>query len=128
MLYLSEAFLGHVKEFLPRLARIEISPDEDVAMVDLVYTETHSVHLVYMPPGKKIRAHLHRERDEFYVILQGKARIRLGQDEYSVGENYVVYVPRGTVHSVESIGHEPLILIFISSPKYDPKRDRKYVE
>ena len=113
-----------LEELIPQ---IKVSPEEDVAMLELARSQFQSTHFVYMPPGRKIRPHFHREREEVYVILDGKARLRLGDEYVEVGEGYVAYVPRGTVHAAESIGAEPLMLIFVSTPPYDPKRDRYYI-
>ena len=110
------------------IPRIELSPEEDVAMLELARSPFQSTHLVYMPPGRKIRPHYHRERDEVYVILGGRARLRIGDELFEVGRGYVAYVPRGTVHAAESIGADPLVLVFVSAPPYDPKRDRYYVD
>ena len=119
------SFLAHVKELIPK---IKISPEEDVAMLEIARSDTQSVHLVFMPVGRKVRAHYHKERDEFYVILQGRAKLRIKNDIYEVGEGYVAFIPRGTIHGVESTGADPLVLIFVSSPPYDPRKDRRYVE
>ncbi len=121
----SLSLVAHIKELIKK---IEISPEEDVAMMEIARSGTQSVHLVFMPVGKKVRAHYHRERDEFYVILQGKAKLRIKNDIIEVGEGHVAFIPRGTIHGVESVGADPLVLVFVSSPPYDPRKDRRYVE
>ncbi len=122
---MSKPFIAHIKELLKG---IEVREEEDVAMKEIARSDVQSVHLVFMPSGKKVRAHYHRERDEFYVILQGRAKLRIGNDLYEVGEGHVAFIPRGTIHGIESIGADPLIVVFVSSPPYDPKKDRRYVE
>ena len=119
------ALLSHIKDLVKK---VEIKPEEDVAMLEIARSDTQSVHLVFMPVGKKVRAHYHKERDEFYVILQGRAKLRIKNDIYEVGEGHVAFIPRGTIHGIESIGVDPLIVIFVSSPPYDPRKDRRYVE
>jgi len=119
------SFVAHIKELVKK---ISTSPEEDVAMLEIARSDTQSVHLVYMPAGRRVRAHYHRERDEFYVIIQGRAKLRIKNDVIEVGEGYVAFIPRGTIHGIESVGVDPLILIFVSSPPYDPKKDRRYVE
>ena len=119
------ALLSHIKDLVKK---VEIKPEEDVAMLEIARSDTQSVHLVFMPVGKKVRAHYHKERDEFYVVLQGRAKLRIKNDIYEVGEGHVAFIPRGTIHGIESIGVDPLIVIFVSSPPYDPRKDRRYVE
>lgn len=122
---MSQPLLAHIKELVKGL---EPPPEEDVAMKEIARSEFQSVHVVFMPVGKKVRAHYHRERDEFYVVLQGRAKLRIGNDIYEVGEGHVAFIPRGTIHGIESVGADPLIVVFVSTPPYDPRKDRRYVE
>lgn len=46
--------------------------------------------------------------DHGVIILHGKARIRLGEDEIEAGPMDVVYVPGNELHQFRALGDEPL--------------------
>jgi mannose-6-phosphate isomerase-like protein (cupin superfamily) len=70
-------------------------------------------------PGEETEKHFHRNSEEIYYVLQGKGRVRIGQEltEISAGEGLLL--PPGTAHSIKNIGNEELIFLCMSSPPYN---------
>jgi mannose-6-phosphate isomerase-like protein (cupin superfamily) len=66
-----------------------------------------------MPPSSTSGIHVHYEADEFFYVLEGSGRIRLGTDEYEIGPGDTVFVPVGTDHKITSGDEKPLHVIFI---------------
>ena len=55
------------------------------------------------------------DEDEVYVVLTGKARMRLGNEERSVGPGSLLYVGATTDHSFFEIEEDMTLLVFFAS-------------
>lgn len=65
-----------------------------------------------MKPGGGMPLHTNRVQHEQYV-LQGRARIQIGDDEIEVAVDDVVYIPAGVPHSYQSIGEEDFVFLCV---------------
>jgi mannose-6-phosphate isomerase-like protein (cupin superfamily) len=54
-------------------------------------------------PGEGPPPHLHRDRDEYFYVLEGTYQLSVGGEEATVGPGALVFVPRGTVHAFKNI-------------------------
>jgi quercetin dioxygenase-like cupin family protein len=50
-------------------------------------------------PGSEPPLHVHHANDETFVVLEGKMRIRIGDEVYEAGPGDVVFAPRGIPHA-----------------------------
>jgi mannose-6-phosphate isomerase-like protein (cupin superfamily) len=57
--------------------------------------------------------------EEVFIILKGKSRIRIQEEEAELGEGEVVVIPLGQTHEMKNIGEEEVeyIVIGISQGK-----------
>ncbi|MFB2579782.1 cupin domain-containing protein [Herbiconiux sp. P15] len=55
--------------------------------------------------GGRLEPHAH-DSDEFYYLLRGEARMRVGDDEFSLEPGQLVRIPPGEIHSIWSPGDE----------------------
>jgi mannose-6-phosphate isomerase-like protein (cupin superfamily) len=61
--------------------------------------------------------HLHPHTDEaFYVADGGVATFQLGDRELELGAGNLVFVPRGTAHTVWNSGDSPVLGLIVISP------------
>jgi mannose-6-phosphate isomerase-like protein (cupin superfamily) len=67
--------------------------------------------------------HRHERHDLFVVILRGHGTMLLGDQERPVGQNSILYVPRGTTHAFHNTSGEPAIAYAVYAPAFDG-RDR----
>ncbi len=65
-----------------------------------------------MEPGGGMPLHTNRVQHEQYV-LQGRASVRIGDDQVEVTRDDVVYIPAGVPHSYESVGEEDFIFLCV---------------
>ncbi len=65
-----------------------------------------------MKPGGGMPLHTNLVQHEQYV-LQGRAQVRIGDDEIEVVEDDVVYIPAGVPHSYRSIGEEDFVFLCV---------------
>src|SRR5580658_1229658 len=54
-------------------------------------------------PGEGPPPHLHRDRDEYFYVLEGTYSLSAGDVDSTVGPGTLVFVPRGTVHTFKNI-------------------------
>jgi mannose-6-phosphate isomerase-like protein (cupin superfamily) len=76
------------------------------------------VKRITIKPGQAPSYQYHYKRSEVYVIIKGKALIKLNdvEQEYNVGDT--VIIPVLTKHKVTNIGNEDLIFIEVQHGEY----------
>jgi mannose-6-phosphate isomerase-like protein (cupin superfamily) len=60
--------------------------------------------------------HIHRANDEFFYIVSGEFKFKLGDRIVSAPARSIVFVPRGTAHTFENLGMEPGVLLVGVTP------------
>ena len=66
-----------------------------------------SLLLIDAPPGRGPRLHRHAY-EEVFVVQEGEATFRLGEEERTVTAGHVVVVPAGRPHGFVNSGDRPL--------------------
>jgi mannose-6-phosphate isomerase-like protein (cupin superfamily) len=61
------------------------------------------------------------------VVLEGSGQMTLGTKGFGIKKGDVIFIPKNTVHSVISMGDQPLKVISIQAPKFDGK-DRVFID
>lgn len=69
-------------------------------------------------PNLKCKPHAHASSQLSY-ILQGKLRMRIGDEEQVIGPGEFAFVPSGVEHSIESLDEYVLILDVFSPARPD---------
>ena len=87
------------------------------------FTSLHNGHRVQVKhivvkPGGKLSLQMHHHRAEHWVVVQGTAKIRRGEEEMMLCEDQSTYIPIGTAHRLENPGKIPLHLIEVQSGSY----------
>jgi mannose-6-phosphate isomerase-like protein (cupin superfamily) len=67
----------------------------------------------------EVKAHKHMKHSEHVIVQSGEAVMRLGEKEFNIKEGDVIFIPKGTVHSVIVKGKKPLKVISIQAPYFD---------
>lgn len=70
---------------------------------------------------KEVKSHKHLDHSENVIVLQGEGNMKLGAKEFKIKKGDAVFIPKNTVHSVRSIGKEPLKVISVQAPFFDGK-------
>lgn len=58
-------------------------------------------------PGDGPPPHLHRDRDEYFFVLEGTYALGVNGKQSTIGPGTMVFVPRGTVHTFKNISDKP---------------------
>jgi mannose-6-phosphate isomerase-like protein (cupin superfamily) len=95
-----------------QLGRITLTFKTGAADTGGAYTLCEAVE----PPGAAAGLHRHPTYDETHIICEGHYECRLGDATLMLGPGEMMFAPRGTPHSVKSIGPETGRELIISSP------------
>ncbi|MDZ4841877.1 MAG: mannose-1-phosphate guanylyltransferase/mannose-6-phosphate isomerase [Hyphomicrobium aestuarii] len=76
------------------------------------------VKLLHVKPGEKLSMQMHHHRSEHWVVVQGTARVMVGDKEQLVRENESVYIQSTDWHRLENPGKVPLELIEVQLGSY----------
>jgi quercetin dioxygenase-like cupin family protein len=92
------------------------------AKADLVRGERLFLGLNCFEPGQRQAAHVHEDAEKFYLILEGKARMRVGDETPLAGAGDLVWAPAGVLHGVEEAIERTVMLVGMSPPPGGPVR------
>ena len=62
-------------------------------------------------PGQSQKVHVHGGTDKFYLVVQGKASMIVGQETREVGAGMVVWAPADVPHGVATVVERTIMLI-----------------
>jgi mannose-6-phosphate isomerase-like protein (cupin superfamily) len=88
--------------------------------VDLARGETLFAGLNCFEPGQQHATHVHAGQDKLYVVLEGEAEIRIGEEQASVTAGAAAFAPSGIPHSIKNTGTSRLIVMAVLSPPPTP--------
>lgn len=69
-------------------------------------------------PGQRLSYQRHQRREEFWVIISGRARFTLDDIDTEHGAGEVLHVPFRAKHRVANSGDEPLVFIEVQRGDY----------
>jgi mannose-1-phosphate guanylyltransferase/mannose-6-phosphate isomerase len=76
------------------------------------------VKRIVVLPGAALSLQSHRHRAEHWVVVDGTARVTVGDSVKLVHENQSVYIPLGERHRLENPGERNMILIEVQTGSY----------
>ncbi len=93
----------------------QFSPDR-AAKAEL-FRGTHLfVGLNCFEPGQAQALHAHASADKFYLLVSGKARMRVGDEVREAASGDVIWAPEGVPHGVEAVLEPTVMLVGIAPP------------
>jgi mannose-6-phosphate isomerase-like protein (cupin superfamily) len=110
-------------EFIPAGHEDPKSPGVLIKVIlkknDFLAGHLQMINWAKMAAGNSFRPHYHEDMEEIFIILKGKARIQIREEEAILAKEEVVVVPMGEVHEMKNIGDEEAeyIVIGISQGK-----------
>lgn len=66
-------------------------------------------------PEQKVPLHRHLRADEYFYVIQGNGKIRIGSEEVETGPNTIIKAPAGVAHEWRN-GTERMILLSVLIP------------
>jgi quercetin dioxygenase-like cupin family protein len=83
---------------------------------DLVEGSRLKLGLNCFERGQLQPAHTHAAADKFYLLLSGKARMRLGDEAVLAEAGDLIWCPAGLVHGVEEALERTVMLVGMGPP------------
>ena len=83
----------------------------------VIQDERQLVTLIATPPGGGNRPHWHADFDEWWVVLAGELTWELtGGIMVEARKDDVIWVPRGTVHHIRTVGGQTSLRLAVAMP------------
>ena len=67
-------------------------------------------------PGQAQQIHTHAGADKFYLVVSGRARMRIGEITREAGPGTIVWAPAGVPHGVAQALERTVLLVGIAPP------------
>jgi quercetin dioxygenase-like cupin family protein len=67
-------------------------------------------------PGQAQQIHTHAGADKFYLVVSGRARMRVGEITREAGPGTIVWAPAGVPHGVAQALERTVLLVGIAPP------------
>jgi len=67
--------------------------------------------LNYLEPGQELEKHARQVQSCFYIVLEGKGQVQVGDSQKETEKGTVIWVPPGYTHRIVNTGAERLVLL-----------------
>jgi mannose-1-phosphate guanylyltransferase/mannose-1-phosphate guanylyltransferase/mannose-6-phosphate isomerase len=84
----------------------------------LILSDRFQVKRIHVHPGAALSLQSHVHRSEHWIVVQGTARVTVGDEVKLLTENQSVYIPLGAIHRMENPGKVPMVLIEVQTGSY----------
>ncbi len=84
----------------------------------LIVGSRFQVKRITVHPGAALSLQSHFHRSEHWIVVEGTARVTVGDEVKLVTENQSVYIPLGSKHRMENPGRVPMVLIEVQTGAY----------
>jgi mannose-1-phosphate guanylyltransferase / mannose-6-phosphate isomerase len=78
----------------------------------------YKVKRISVKPGEALSLQFHRQRSEHWIVVQGTAKVQIGEKEFKTSTGEYQYIPLNEKHRLMNIGNEELILIEVQCGGY----------
>ena len=75
------------------------------------------VGLNCLEPGQSQKVHAHDGADKFYLVLEGRGKFTVGDEEKEADTGSLVVAPSGVPHGVTNVGDARLSLLVAIAPR-----------
>jgi len=79
-------------------------------------TERSQTAVMTIAPGADAGPEEEHVGDQILYVLEGHARVRIGDREYDASPGALVMIPARTRHRVQSTGAQPLFVLTVYTP------------
>lgn len=84
----------------------------------LALADRFQVKRIVVRPGGCLSLQSHVHRSEHWIVVEGTARVTVGNETSLVAENQSAYIPLGAMHRLENPGKVPMVLIEVQTGPY----------
>jgi len=86
---------------------------------DFIEGRPQMINWCALKVGRSFQPHFHEDLEEIFIVIKGKAILRVGGEEAELGKEEAVAVPPHVVHEMKNAGREEVeyIVVGISQGK-----------
>src|SRR5918997_473614 len=103
-------------DFFRSIDEVAAFDENKATKADLFAGRFLFVGLNCFEPGQSQTVHVHGGTDKFYLVVQGKASMIVGQETREVGAGMVVWAPADVPHGVATVVERTIMLIAMAPP------------
>lgn len=81
--------------------------------------QTSTVKIITVAPGQRLSLQTHRDRAEFWQVLDGPLDVTVGDRTWSAEPGEQVWVPQGAVHRMGNSGQAPGRILEVGFGHFD---------
>ena len=89
---------------------------DKMAKIALASTSRAQLDLYCLGPGQAQKPHTHADQDKIYVVLEGRARVVLGEAEETLEPGEAVVAEAGAAHGIANDTSERLLVLVVVAP------------
>ena len=82
----------------------------------VVAGESLFVGLNSFEPGQEHSAHTHAGQDKLYIVLEGTAQVRIGDEEAVLSAGDAAFAASGVVHAIRNPGPARVVVMAVLAP------------
>ena len=87
-----------------------------MAKIALAATSRAQLDLYCLAPGQAQKPHTHADQDKIYVVLEGRARVTLGDAEETLEPGEAVVAAAGAAHGIANDTSAPVLVLVVVAP------------
>jgi mannose-1-phosphate guanylyltransferase len=80
---------------------------------------------IVVKPHSRLSLQSHTHRSEHWVVVQGDALITLDDKEVKMTRDQYIYIPKGSIHRLQNLGEDDLVLVEVQLGAYLGEDDIK---
>ena len=84
----------------------------------LVLRGRFQVKRIFVNPGAALSLQSHHHRSEHWIVVEGTAKVTIGEEEKLVSEGQSVFIPLAEKHRLQNPGKVPMMLIEVQTGTY----------
>ena len=85
---------------------------------DLLERENHKIKELIVNPGERLSLQKHQRRAEHWIVIEGEARVTVGEKEILLKPGQSVDIPKGAVHRILNPGQSKLVIVEVQMGDY----------
>ena len=106
---------GKIHQHLVKVAKYVSSKSPIVLTNSDIAYSGQSIGAYEYAPGGWITNHIHSNAEQWYYILNGRAIMKVGDEEREAGVGTIIFIPHNTVHGYTVVGDEPLRILNVAA-------------
>lgn len=106
-------------------SRSRLTPNEPIEVQTLTQDSLASTFIIWIDSA--VKGHFHQYHTEHVYVIEGEGIMTIGENTNPIKAGDLVFIPRGTVHSVAVTSDTPMKVLSVQSPLFLGK-DRVFTQ